>query len=260
MVPVETGYLLIMELTIGTSGWQYRDWRGVLYPPGVPTRRWLTTYAESFDTVEINNSFYRLPSSDQFTAWANAVPDGFTFAVKASRYITHVLRLRHARDAVDQFVAAARALGPKLGPVLLQLPPTLAVGLDDLERTLDAFPRDMRIAVEFRHPSWFTDTVGTTLAARDVSCVLADRRSQVTGHRTATWAYVRMHEGRGSPSPCYGDRALRAWVDRLDDLWGAGLAGYVYFNNDHQGCAVRNAQRLRVFLPPATAGGFRARA
>jgi uncharacterized protein YecE (DUF72 family) len=231
---------------IGTSGWQYRDWRDVLYPRGVPTRRWLATYADAFDTVEVNNTFYRLPERNRFEAWADEVPDDFTFAVKASRYITHIRRLRDVHEPVDTFVARAAGLGEKLGPVLLQLPPNLTLDCDALAAALAAFPPAVRVAVEFRHPSWDDPDVDAVLAARDASCVLADRRGRVTGRRTATWAYVRFHEGRATPPTCYGKQALRTWATRLRELWAARADGYVYFNNDHLGCAVRNAQQLRA--------------
>ncbi len=234
-----------MTLRIGTSGWQYRDWRGTVYPEGEPTRRWLPCYAEMFDTVELNNSFYRLPDPSRFATWAAAVPDGFCFAVKASRYLTHVRRLRDPADPVARLMDHARALGPKLGPVLVQLPPNLRADCEALEAVLDAFPDDARVAVEFRHPSWESAEVDAVLGAHDASCVLADRKGRVSGRRTAGWAYVRLHEGRAAPVPCYGHRALASWIDRIVDLWGHDVDGYLYCNNDPHGCAAHNAADLQ---------------
>jgi uncharacterized protein YecE (DUF72 family) len=229
-------------LAIGTSGWQYRDWRGVLYPPDVPTSRWLEHYARSFPTVEANSPFYRLPERETFARWAASTPASFVFAVKASRFLTHVKRLRDPEEPVARLLEHAGGLGPKLGPVLLQLPPTLAVDVPRLEATLAAFPRSVRVAFEARHDSWHTAAVYEALAARDCALCLWDRRGR---HgpllRTATWCYVRLHEGRATPSPCYGRRALTTWAERVAEHWGARADGFVFFNNDHRGCAVRDA-------------------
>ena len=149
---------------IGCSGWNYRDWRGELYPEGLPQSRWLERYAEVFATVEINATFYRLPTEKAVRGWVNATPDGFTFAVKVSRYLTHIKRLRGPAEPVDRFVGRARGLGAKLGPVLLQLPPQFERDRRRLVRTLDRFPDGMRVAVEFRHDSWFTDDIRSVLA------------------------------------------------------------------------------------------------
>jgi uncharacterized protein YecE (DUF72 family) len=234
-----------VTLHIGTSGWQYRDWRGTAYPQDEPQRRWLDLYGEQFATVEVNNSFYRLPSQEQFAAWASRVPDTFCFAVKASRYLTHIRRLREPDDAVRRLLDAAQGLGSKLGPVLLQLPPTLRADVDLLAAALGAFPSSIPLAVEFRHPSWESREVDAVLETRNAACVLADRRGGITGRRTASWAYVRLHEGRARPEPCYGRSALRSWVGRIVDEWGPRAEGYVYFNNDPHGCAFHNAAWFR---------------
>lgn len=232
-------------LRVGTSGWQYDDWRGAFYPPGVPVRRWLEEYAAHFPTVEVNNTFYRLPRREAFADWAARVPDGFCFALKASRYLTHVRRLREPREPVQRLLDAAGALGDRLGPVLLQLPPTLPVDVHALDATLRAFPRDVRVAVEVRHDSWHTEEVYDRLATHDAALCLWDRGNR---HgpvvRTASWCYLRLHEGRATPHPCYGRTALRSWAARLEEQWGDGADapdGYVYFNNDPGACAPRNA-------------------
>jgi uncharacterized protein YecE (DUF72 family) len=230
-------------LRVGTSGWQYRDWRGVFYPSGLATTRWLDYYAAAFPTVEANSPFYRLPTRATFEQWAARTPSEFTFAVKASRYLTHVRRLRDADDPVTTFLDRAAGLGPKLGPVLLQLPPTLRVDVGRLDATLAAFPRAARVVVEARHDSWHVDDVYETLAARDAALCLWDRRGRRGPVvRTATWCYLRLHEGRTHSPPGYGRQALDGWVQRLVSTWGRGVDGYVYFNNDAGGHAVQDAQ------------------
>ena len=230
---------------IGTSGWQYRDWRGRFYPDGLRQARWLEHYAGRFRTVEVNNAFYRLPEASTFAAWAQRTPDDFVVAVKASRYLTHIRRLQEPAEPVARLLERARYLGPKLGPVLLQLPPSLAADRKALAATLACFPADVRVAVEFRHDSWFTDDVRAVLEDGDVALCLADSpRRRTPEWRTASWGYVRFHEGMGAPAPCYTRSALGTWAGRLADLFGPADDLYAYFNNDPNGCAVRDAQRF----------------
>ena len=163
-------------------------------------------------------------------------------AVKASRYLTHILRLNEPEDSVKMLTGRVRELGVKRGPILVQLPPTLRIELDRLRRTLDAFPSDWRVAVEFRHKSWFVDDVRRELADRRVALCLADRRGPITPlWRTADWAYLRFHTGRAKPVPCYGRQALATWVKRLRDTWKPDEDAYIYFNNDPRACALRDA-------------------
>ena len=232
-----------MPVLVGSSGWQYRDWRGRFYPARLPQRAWLEHYAARFATVESNNAFYRLPEPHTFAAWAERTPDDFVVAVKASRYLTHVRRLRDPEEPVGRFLDHARHLGAKLGPVLLQLPPNLAADPTALDRTLGCFPPTVRVAVELRHPSWFSAEVRDLLAGRGAALCLADSpRRQTPVWRTADWAYLRLHEGRASPAPCYGRAALDGWARRLADGWGPHATAYVFCNNDPGGCAVRDAR------------------
>jgi uncharacterized protein YecE (DUF72 family) len=236
-------------IRVGTSGWQYRDWTGPLYPEGLAQHRWLAHFAERFATVEVNSTFYRLPEASTFAAWGRAVPDGFCFAVKASRFLTHVRRLRDPAEPVERLVTRARALGEHLGPVLLQLPPDMPVATDRLGETLDVWPSDVRLAVELRHPSWFTDDVLDLLHRHGAALVLTDRHSRLLEPRpeaTASWGYVRLHEGRARPWPRYGDAALRSWVDRIGERWGDGRRAdvWVYFNNDPGAAAIADARRF----------------
>jgi uncharacterized protein YecE (DUF72 family) len=228
---------------IGTSGWQYQHWRGPFYPSKLAQRRWLEHYAGSFDTVEVNNAFYRLPEADTFAAWARRVPDGFVIAVKASRFLTHVRRLRAPAEPVARLMARARHLGDRLGPVLVQLPPNLRADLGALGETLEAFSSNgARVAVEFRHRSWFGDDCYRLLSAHDAALCWADRAGRPVTPlvRTAAWGYVRFHEGDGRPRPCYRGRALASWAARLKGFDGADV--FCYFNNDTRACALRDAR------------------
>lgn len=238
-----------MALLVGTSGWQYADWRGTLYPPGLPPRAWLGRYAAELPTVEVNNAFYRLPSRAVFERWHDETPDGFVVAVKVSRYLTHLKRLRDPEEPVARLVERASGLGERLGPYLLQLPPTLPVDVDRLDACLTAFPRGARVAVEPRHPTWWVDEVRAVLTAHGAALCWADRRGRPTTPRwrTAGWGYLRLHEGTAAPRPSYGHRALGTWLDRIDEAWpGARDADvFAYLNNDPGAAAVRNARTLR---------------
>jgi uncharacterized protein YecE (DUF72 family) len=242
-----------VTLLVGTSGFDYKDWRGSFYPRFIKAGDRLAFYAEHFDTVELNVTFYRMPAASAFRGWRDAVPEGFVFAVKASRYLTHIRRLVDPQQPVEFLMERARELGDRLGPILLQLPPSLEIDLDRLERTLEAFGRDVRVAVEPRHKSWFVPELCEVLRRHDAAFVLADRRGPITPlWSTSGWTYVRMHQGSATPRPCYGERSLQSWVERLRELPDeAGRSGYVYFNNDHRACAVKNAAEFEAMLVSA---------
>jgi uncharacterized protein YecE (DUF72 family) len=244
-----------MGLFVGTSGWQYADWRGVLYPIGLPQREWLSTYAAEFATVEVNNAFYRLPERTVFERWRAAVPDGFVIAVKASRYLTHVRRLQDPVEPVGRLMERAQGLGDRLGPVLLQLPPTLRAEPERLDATLAAFPGGVRVAVEPRHRSWWCEEVEAVLRARGAALCWADRdgRPVTPLWATAGWGYLRLHHGRATPRPRYGRAALRSWAWRLAHAFAGDADRYVYFNNDPGGAAVHDA---RVFRRTADRAGL----
>lgn len=238
-------------INIGTSGWQYRDWRGGLYPEGLPQARWLERYAQVFNTVEVNNSFYRLPPRETFEKWRRTVPGRFTFVVKASRYLTHLKRLREAEDGVGLFWDHATGLGDKLGPVLFQLPPRFPADLARLETFCSWLPEGIRAAWEFRDRSWLRDDVLALLDDRGFALVLADR----PGFRgpllvTGGWSYVRFHQGTRSGSD-YRRAKLRTWAERLKELPASDV--WVFFNNDPGGAAVRDALFLRDVLAEAAA-------
>ena len=250
-----------MTVLIGTSGWQYRDWRGTFYPPDVPQRRWLEHYASRFATVENNGTFYRLPPRETFAGWRARVGDDFVMSVKASRYLTHVRRLRDPAEPVRRLLDAAAGLGGPAGPaprgsrdsggsggswngpVLLQLPPDLRADPRLLDQCLACFPPQVRVAVEPRHESWWAGGARDVLVARNAALCWADRKGTAVTPlwRTAGWGYLRFHEGDGAPWPRYRESSLRAWADQIAATWAEGLDVYVYFNNDQAGAAPRDA-------------------
>jgi uncharacterized protein YecE (DUF72 family) len=249
-----------VTLYVGTSGWQYDDWASRFYPDGLAKSRWLEWYSDRFATVESNNAFYRLPERSLFARWAARTPDDFVMAVKASRFLTHVRRLREPHQPVERLLRSIDGLGSKLGPILLQLPPNMTVSVELLSVALDQFPRSIRVAVEVRHPSWYSDDIRRALESHDAAMCLVDRanhRSPVW--RTASWGYVRFHEGTASPRPCYGRSALSSWAERIESLWSRGDDVYCYFNNDTNACAPRDAHAFalaarRKGLDPARTG------
>jgi uncharacterized protein YecE (DUF72 family) len=239
----------VSSLRVGTSGWNYKSWRGTVYPKGVPVRHWLEHYATLFDTVEVNATFYRLQPPEVPRAWAAQTPDGFDFAVKGSRYLTHVKRLAATGRGVERFFASVEGLkdADKLGPVLWQLPPNFHRDDDRLATFLDGLPPG-RHAVELRHQSWFTDDVYALLDERDAALVAADdpRMPFQTRRRTASWAYARFHRG-DRPDGDYSAAALRTWKRRLGAWRGKGDV-YAYFNNDWAiGKSAANAGRYARF-------------
>ncbi len=237
-----------MPARIGCSGFLYEHWRRRFYPQSERTRE-LEFFAARFDTVELNVTFYRMPPAATFRSWASRVPADFVFAVKASRYITHILRLRDTGSSVRLLLDRVAELGDHLGPILLQLPPDLPIDLEALQETLDAFPKGMRLAVEPRHRSWFSEELRNLLTERGVALCLADRYGPVTPQwQTTTWAYLRFHGGRATPRSCYGELALKNWAKRLEAGWGREPTAFVYFNNDHHGCALHDAVTFASLL------------
>ncbi|MET9799655.1 DUF72 domain-containing protein [Streptomyces sp. NPDC006368] len=237
-----------MPMLVGTSGWQYKDWRGVLYPARQPQRLWLEEYARHFATVENNNAFYRLPATEVFASWRERTPEGFVMAVKASRYLTHLKRLRDPEEPVERLLGRAAGLGDRMGPVLVQLPPNFQADTGALDRCLRCFPGTVRVAVELRHPSWWEAEreLRTVLERYGAALCWADRGSRPVAPlwRTAPWGYVRFHGGLAAPPPRYGRQALASWARRIAGAWGDEDDVYVYFNNDPGGAAVVDAAKF----------------
>jgi uncharacterized protein YecE (DUF72 family) len=235
---------------VGTSGWIYKHWRGVVYPAALPVKDWLKSYCERFDTVEVNNSFYRLPSEAVFAAWARQVPAGFLFAVKASRFLTHMKKLKDPAEPLANVLGRARHLGPHLGPVLYQLPPHWHCNLDRLRAFLALLPRDLTHVIEFRDPSWYNDAVRALLTEHGVGFCIHDLRGVPSPEWvTARAVYVRFHGPTAKAyAGGYSPAHLRRWADRIAAYRHAGHDVYAYFNNDDAGHAVFDAQTLLGML------------
>lgn len=233
------------ERWIGTSGYVYPHWRrGVFYPEGLRQRDELAWYASRFRTVELNNPFYRLPEPGSFDRWRDAVPEGFVFAVKASRYITHIKRLRDAAEPVALLLDRASRLGDRLGPLLFQLPPTFHADPGGLRRFLGELPAEYRWVIEFRHPSWHTSEIYQTLGAHQAAlCIPVGGKVHPDLVTTAPFGYIRMHAGDG-PGGGFTLEQLRLWARRIRALGRTGKDCYVYFNNDRGGHAPRDAETL----------------
>ena len=235
------------DVRIGCSGWQYRDWRGPLYPPGLPQRRWLERYAEEFDTVEVNSTFYRLARAEAVARWVEQTPPNFVFAVKASRYLIHMRKLRELGPGLDKFYAGIAPLveAGRLGPVLWQLPEWFKCDLGRLADAVAALPPG-RHCWEFRHPSWFRDEVYALLAEHGMALAYGDAPQRPFQAHVATtdWTLVRFHFGARGRRGNYSDAELRAWSDRLTE-WREREELWIYFNNDWEGFALRNARTLR---------------
>lgn len=233
---------------IGTSGWSYDHWRGVFYPDGIAASRRLEFYAGRFDTVEVNATFYGLPRTTTTTKWHDAVPDGFTFAVKGSRYITHTRRIADAGEQVGRFMERIAPLREKTGPLLWQLPPTLKRDDALLDAFLESLPGGLRHAVEFRDESWLADTVYTVLRRHDAAMVnVSGDLLSMNLTPTASFVYVRFH-GTTRYHGSYKRPALEPWREFLAEQRAAGRDCYAYFNNDVGGHAPFDAERLRGML------------
>jgi uncharacterized protein YecE (DUF72 family) len=236
---------------VGCSGWNYKSWRERFYPRGLPTARWLAYYADRFDTVEVNNTFYRLPERSTFGMWRDRVPATFVMTVKASRFLTHMKRLREPEEPLRRLFSRASALGRNLGPVLYQLPASFHLDLMRLEAFLDALPRlwsrqRIRHVMEFRHPSWYVPDTFQLLERRRVALCLHDKDgSTIAEPMTGPFVYVRFHGTSGRYHGSYSNRQLDAWAHRLAEQVQDGRAVFAYFNNDPDAVAVDNALYLR---------------
>jgi uncharacterized protein YecE (DUF72 family) len=239
----------LVRYVIGTSGWHYDDWRGRFYPEKLPKNKWLEFYARHFPTVELNNSFYRLPSENAFTNWHATTPDGFIFAVKVSRYVTHIKRLKDAGEAMEKFTDKARILAEKLGPLLYQLPPNLHRDDALLEGFLSGLPGEFRHVIEFRHQSWLDEEVFKILRRLNIGLCIFDMPSLTSPLlATADFAYIRFHGSDSLYSSDYPESVMAEWSERISEMAGGLETVYIYFNNDIEGFAIKNAMTLRNYL------------
>jgi uncharacterized protein YecE (DUF72 family) len=237
------------EIRVGCSGWNYRHWRGIFYPKGLPARCWFAFYAEHFDTVEINNSFYRLPAPETFDKWRRQAPEGFCYAVKANRFITQAKKLLDPDEPLDRMMKAVRHLGDRTGPILYQLPPSLKFNPERLEQFLEALPRDATSVFEFRDRSWYADETYDLLERHGASlCVHDMEGSALEPIAIGPIAYVRFHGGTGKYWGRYPDQLLQRFADWMLGQARDGRPVWAYFNNDIHADAIHDAQALKSML------------
>lgn len=234
---------------IGCSGWHYEHWRGLYYPEKLPKSKWLSFYARQFNTVELNNSFYKLPSEKAFTSWLESTPDNFVFSVKVSRFITHIKRLKNLGSAVENFLSRADLLGDKLGPLLYQLPPNMKRNDELLQNFLSSLPQKYQHVVEFRHESWIDEAVFDILRRYNTGlCVFDMPGFGCPLIATSNFAYIRFHGSESLYFSCYSEEELSQWAKRIAQLSETIKDSYIYFNNDAEAFAVKNAIILENYL------------
>ncbi|MCO6149655.1 DUF72 domain-containing protein [Flavobacterium sp. NRK1] len=237
------------KLYIGTSGWQYKHWRGTFYPDDIKVKDHFDYYLKHFNTVEVNASFYRIPTKETFAKWHDNVGDDFIYVIKANRYITHYNKLKDTGETLDNFLSNASELKEKLGPILFQLPPGWEVDTERLENFLNILPKDFRYVFEFRNNTWYNAEVDALLKKYNCAfCIY-----QLGGHLspikiTADFVYIRLHGPKGKYKGSYTDETLNKWADNCREWLGNNNDVYVYFDNDEKGYAAFNALRLKQLL------------
>lgn len=235
-----------MTAFVGTSGWHYPHWRGSFYPPELPVRRWLEFYAGHFSCVELNNSFYKLPQPPTVANWVGSTPEGFVFAVKAPRLITHMKKLHDCGEPLNRFLEVMDGFGDRLSVLLFQLPPRWHVNVDRLSEFLRIVPRGYRLAFEFRDPSWYSAPVYEVLRSHNAACCEFDLEGRhQRAEATADFSYWRLHgPSRDAYTGSYSAQRLRSYATRLRPWLEAGNDAYVFFDNDEAGYAAKNAGSL----------------
>lgn len=235
---------------VGTSGWRYKHWIGAVYPEDMRPDDWLGHYAGFLSTVEVNSTFYGLPRRESIAAWLAVTPPGFVFAVKASRYLTHMKKLKDPETGLARLIEAIGPFGTRLGPVLFQLPPRWHCNAGRLDAFLDALPPGHRYAFEFRDPSWHCDAILALLRQRNAAfCIFELAGEQSPRLATADFVYVRLHGPGAAYQGRYHDRSLQRWAQRIEQWCGDGIDVYCYFDNDEAGYAFENARRLAELVP-----------
>ncbi len=237
------------KIHIGTSGWHYKHWKPTFYPPTVSNARQFDHYAQFFDTVEINNSFYRLPPKEVFAAWREAAPPDFLFAVKAPRFFTHMKKLIPEPEGMARFLDYAGALREKSGPVLFQLPPRWKVNTERLGNFLSKLPPAFRYAMEFRNETWYTPAVYTLLRKYKVAFCIYELDGHLSPFEiTADFVYVRLHGPGGKYQGSYSDEVLDDWAERIRKWVRTRKEVFIYFDNDQEAYAVHNARKLEALI------------
>ncbi|MCK4789678.1 MAG: DUF72 domain-containing protein [Desulfobacteraceae bacterium] len=232
---------------IGTSGWNYKQWRGIFYPPKIPVSGWLDFYTRHFDTVEVNATFYRLPKPETFDNWYEKTPRGFLWSVKASKYITHTKRLQDCREPLERLYNAAGRLKEKLGPILLQLPPNMVFEREIFIPFCENLDPSFQHVLEVRHQSWIDPCVFKILSEHNIAFCLSDTAGKYPYHEeiTADFVYVRLHGSQKLYASEYSEDELQEWGRKIRNL---NMQAYVYFDNDFKGFAIKNAKRLKEIL------------
>jgi len=234
------------DIRIGTSGWYYNHWKELFYPAGLPKSKWFEHYAQHFDTVEINNTFYQLPKRETLKNWYKLAPKGFLYAVKANRYITHIKKLKDTSEALQRFFDRIGFLKGKLGPILYQLPPSLHQDLDLLEAFIKLLPRKRNAIFEFRNKSWYSEDTFKLLSQFGAGFCIHDMPGKESPRVvTADIIYIRFHGSTGKYSGRYSKSALHNWAKWLKEHKHEALAIYAYFNNDINAHAIKNAKQLK---------------
>lgn len=239
---------MLVTVRVGTSGWMYDQWQGVLYPSELPKKEWLSFYATFFDTVEINASFYHLPKVETFQKWYAETPPSFLFSVKASRYITHVKKLRDIEEPLARFYERVEVLKEKGGPLLFQFPPRFSFHEETFKDFLTRLSPQFQYVFEFRHPSFFCDRVYELLHRYNIALCFADTPFfPYVEVVTASFVYLRLHGSQSLYTHCYTEEELCSWAEKMRG-WRETKAVYCYFDNDYLGFAVRNALTLREMV------------
>lgn len=230
---------------IGTSGWSYSHWKENFYPEGLKQEKWLMYYSETFQTVEINNTFYHLPTVKTIDKWYSQVPQDFSFSIKASRYITHVKRLKDPKETLEKFFTIIKGLKTKVGPILFQLPPSLKCDIDRFKEFIDCLPIDQQCVFEFRHPSWFIEEIYDLMANKKIALCITDLNGSLSPLViTSNFTYIRLHGPKKAYQGSYGAVRLKSWKKKIQDWLSNNISVYCYFDNDEKGYAIQDASSL----------------
>lgn len=237
-------------IQVGASGWYYEHWDKIFYPEKLKSAERLPFYAEYFNTVEINNTFYRLPSKDAVTNWYERTPENFIFSIKASRYITHIKRLKiDSLDRTNEFFDNIKLLKHKLGPILFQLPPSFKYNHERIVEFIEHLPKDIESVFEFRHPTWYVDEIYQLLQKNKIALCVSDLNGKLSPIEvTAKFTYIRLHGPHLAYRGYYSKPQLKKWAQRLEEWASHGITSYCYFDNDEKGYAIQDAQKLKEIL------------